>query len=1173
MAIDQVATVEVRVNGEEAKQELKNLEAIASGLKKELADAYNAGDTSKIKQVTSELRKTEAQIKTLKKDTTALTEVMNNLDKATPKELRATLTAINRQLNSGHIKRGSAEWKYYQQQAKLVTAELQKIKIEVQETEGWLTRFNNGLTKWGGLLATGAATITGVSMALNTLRSNRDSKESSQAELKALTGLDDESIQWLTRQAEILSTAMDESGLRIRQSSDEILQAYMLIGSKKPELLKDKEALNAVTIEAMRLAAAAKIDLKDAVTATTVSLNMYGESADKAARYVNVLAAGSKEGAADVSAQAAAIKNAGVAAAGAGVSIEGLQGTIQMLAEKGLEAESAGTALRKFFLVLQTGPDETNPKVVGLQTALENLNKKSLTAAQIQAMFGEEAFSAATILIDNADKVQQYTEAVTDTNIAMEQAAINSDTNEAKMAQYRNRIKEAGIELAERLNPSLSMLTGWTTKIITTLPTLIDWFVKYKGTVIGSAAALAGLIAYKKADVAWSKLQVLWNEKVLVSLGNLFKLIKANPWAFLIVGVAAVVGKLIDLKREQDALTESQKTMARISKESAEKYTEQEARIRMLSSTVNNSNFSYRERLRCLNELKDIVPGYNATLDEEGRLMNSNTDAIKDYLIQLEKQIKMEAAREELAELYKKQRKMTNEQKELEVEVKDAKASVNAANFAASRRSQGLGTSGTRALSSGMDAGVRQATDRLNKANQALSKTKQQLQEINQAIKDVNNEIAQNTIISPNTEDIKTENPTPVVPVNQNDDKKENPLVIAENKRYYDELADLKKSYLASDEMTQQEYTRFMEDLEMRHLENMMAIAGLEPEKRQQLEQKILEMRIKFKEECARLEQEDADKASEEAFTRMEKQYQLEVQEATRKHYDSLSSEEEYYQELEDIQRKYYEDVLNLTQISEKRKSEIQQQIEKQNLSKSEKNYNEHKEKVRSTLQMAQEIGKEFGTTFADLVTDSEATLGDYMKATVNLILETLQKIMIASIAETQIKNITSLGFLGLAKAAGEVALITAAFETAKALIGSFYTGGYTGDGRWDEPRGVVHAGEFVANRYAVSNPEVRPVLDLIDQAQRNNTIGSLKASDISMVSNPVIYREPGQTIIQQDEGLIIMLRHTNDVITKLSKKLDEPILTYTKATGKMGINEAQKLVKKMNNNASRLKI
>lgn len=1103
MAIDQVATVEVRVNGEEAKQELKNLEAIASGLKKELADAYNAGDTSKIKQVTSELRKTEAQIKTLKKDTTALTEVMNNLDKATPKELRATLTAINRQLNSGHIKRGSAEWKYYQQQAKLVTAELQKIKTEVQETEGWLTRFNNGLTKWGGLLATGAATITGMSMALNTLRKNRDSKESSQAELKALTGLDDSSIQWLTEQAERLSTAMDESGLRIRQSSDEILQAYMLIGSKKPELLKDKEALNAVTIEAMRLAAAAKIDLKDAVTATTVSLNMYGESADQAARYVNVLAAGSKEGAADVSAQAAAIKNAGVAAAGAGVSIEGLQGTIQMLAEKGLEAEPAGTALRKFFLVLQTGPDETNPKVVGLQTALENLNKKSLTAAQIQSMFGEEAFSAATILIDNADKVQQYTEAVTDTNIAMEQAAINSDTNEAKMAQYRNRIKEAGIELMERLNPSLSALTGWTTKIIVTLPVLIDWFVKYKGIIITSATAIAAYTVAVNASTIATKAYNTWTKIATATTTGFNTVLKANPFGLVVAGLTAISTALIsyvipNTKKAKDAQKDYNDELEKTSK-------------------ISEAFVGINKRANNLDKLNDR------------QKQNLKADAQAELAIVEDKLTKEEIA---YNEQFEKEKKRIQERKD----INETTRSV---------------------LMKGLDGKFKAQ----RQAIEALTKQRTELQNIIDKIPDIVNP-DDDTDPEPTTDENDGSHTT-----------KENPLVTAENKRYYDELADLKKSYLASDEMTQQEYTRFMEDLEMRHLENMMAIAGLEPEKRQQLEQKILEMRIKFKEECARLEQEDADKASEEAFTRMEKQYQLEVQEATRKHYDSLSSEEEYYQELEDIQRKYYEDVLNSTQISEKRKSEIQQQIEKQNLSKSEKNYNEHKEKVRSTLQMAQEIGKEFGSTFADLVTDSEATLGDYMKATVKLILETLQKIMIASIAETQIKNITSLGFLGLAKAAGEVALITAAFETAKALIGSFYTGGYTGEGRWDEPRGIVHAGEFVANRYAVSNPEVRPVLDLIDQAQRNNTIGSLKASDISMVSNPVIYREPGQTIIQQDEGLIIMLRQTNDVITKLSKKLDEPILTYTKATGKMGINEAQKLVKKMNNNASRLKI
>ena len=1101
MAIDQVATVEVRVNGEEAKQELKNLETIASGLKKELADAYQAGDTSKIKQVTSELRKTEAQIKTLKKDTTALTEVMNNLDKATPKELRATLTAINRQLNSGHIKRGSAEWKYYQQQAKLVTAELQKIKTEVQETEGWLSRFNNGFAKWGGLLATGAATITGVSMALNTLRNNRDSKESSQAELKALTGLDDESIQWLTKQAEQLSTTMDESGLRIRQSSDEILQAYMLIGSKKPELLKDKEALNAVTIEAMRLAAAAKIDLKDAVTATTVSLNMYGESADQAARYVNVLAAGSKEGAADVSAQAASIKNAGVAASGAGVSIEQLQGTIQMLAEKGLEAEPAGTALRKFFLVLQTGPDETNPKVVGLQTALENLNKKSLTAAQIQTMFGEETYSAATILIDNADRVRQYTEAVTDTNIAMEQAAINSDTNEAKMAQYRNSIKEAGIELMERLNPSLSLLTGWTTKIIIALPTLIDWFIKYKSIIITSTAAIAAYTVTVNASTIATKLYETWTKLATVATRGFNTALKANPFGLAVAGLTAIATALMTY-----VIPNTKKA-----KDEQKSYNEELEKMTKISDAFVNIN----KRADNLNKLNDR------------QKQNLKADAKAELAIIEDKLTKEEIA---YSEQFEKEKKRIQERNDINETTR-------------------------KVLMKGLDGKFKAQ----RQAIETLSKQRTELQNIIDKIPDA-------------TDTVEEPDPNPTV-VEEQKTTKENPQVTAENKRYYDELADLKRTYLASDEMTQQEYTRFMEDLEMRHIENMMAIAGLEPEKRQQIEQKILEARIKYKEECNKLDEENANKASEEAFTRLEKQYQLEIESVTQKHYAGLSSEQEYRQQLLDIQNEYYDQVLSSSEISEEKKAEIIDKKQQESLEKSRKNYEENQRKIREQLSFAQNIGQQFGEAFAEMLTDSETSLGDFMKATLEIILDSLQKMMIAYIAETQMKNIATLGFIGLAKAAAEIALITAAFQTAKAVINGFEEGGYTGSGRHDEPKGIVHAGEFVANRYAVQNPAIRPVLDLIDQAQRNNTIGSLTAKDVSAVLSPTNrmttnnYYQTAESSSQ--ESTAVMLQNMK-CMEKLLKRLNEPIFTYTKATGKMGVNEAQQLVEKMKKNVTR---
>lgn len=1100
MAINETATVEVKVNGEEAKQELKSLESIASGLKKELAEAYNAGDKSKIKQVTSELRKTEAQIKTLKKDTTALTEVMNNLDKATPKELRATLTAINKQLNSGYIKRGSAEWKMYQQQAKLVTAELQKIKMETMEATSWLERMNNGITKWGGMIATGAAALTGVSFTINKLRSNRDDKEEAQAELKALTGLDDDSIQWLTRQAEILSTSMEESGLRIRQSSDEILQAYMLIGSKKPELLSNKEALNAVTVEAMRLAAAAKIDLKDAVTATTISLNMYGESADQAAKYVNVLAAGSKEGAADVSAQAATIKNAGVAAASAGVNIEQLQGTIQTLAEKGVEAEVAGTALRKFFLVLQTGPDETNPKVVGLQTALENLNKKGMTAGDIQKMFGEEAYTAASILIQNVDAVDRYTQAVTNTNIAVEQAAINSDTNRAKLEQQKNALKEAGNELIERLNPSLMTLTSLTNKIITALPKVIDWFIEYKDVVISTVAGISAYTVAIKASSIATKLYDTWTKIATVSTTGFNTVLKANPFGLVLAGLTALATYIM-------------------------------TKVVPATDAAAKSQGYYNEELKqtedTLKRFEDINSRYsNINKLNDRQKQNLKNDAKAELEIIEDKITKEEIAYQKQYEAEKKR-------------VMDRK-DIN-------ETTRGV-------LLSAVDNEFKETVERINQ----LKVQKDKLQAMVDEIPDI---VTPDPVV-PGTEGTDTDKPSAVEIATK-----------AETERYYEELSQLKKSYLNSDTMTQKDYQVLSEDLERQHLEKMLEIVGLEPEKRRQIQDKLLEMQIQYKEQCKQLDEQEKEENSELAFTKLEKEAQLKLDAAAQNHYAGLSSEREYHQQLLDIQNEYYNQVLSSTEISEEKKAEIMDRIQRDSLEKSRRNYEENQAKIREQLSFAQGIGQQFGEAFAEMLTDSETSLGDFMKATLGIILDSLQKMMIAYIAETQMKNIATLGFLGLAKAAAEIALITAAFQTAKAVINGFEEGGYTGYGKHDEPKGIVHADEFVANRYAVSNPSVRPVLDLIDRAQKNNTIGSLTAKDVSAVLSGVS-STTNNTYYQQaapvDNGMSAVMLEAIKVMGALNKRLNEPIYTYTKATGKMGINEAQDLVTKMKNNASR---
>lgn len=1180
MAIHEKATVELQVNGEQARKEMQLMEQHALSLKARIVEAQNAGDTKKVKQLQKELKETNTTLRAMRDNARNIDAAMNNIGLATPKELRRLLKDIDAKLNSGHIARGSEEWKKYQAQLKLVNAEIRKVNDEIKETEGWLTRFNNRFAKWGALAASGIAAITGISMTLNKMRKDRDDKEASAANLKALTGLDDVSIQWLARQAEILSTSMHKSGLRVTQSSKEILEAYMLVGSAKPDLLGNKEALNAVTIEAMRLSKAAKMDLKEAVDAVTLSMNQYGASSEKAADYANVMAAGSKYGSAAVQSITAAVTKAGVSASTANVPIEQLVGSIETLAEKGIVNEVAGTGLKMFFLRLQTGADETNPKIVGLQTALKNLQK--LSTEEIVKRFGAETYTVAQTLIDGADKVEYYTKAVTGTNVAMEQAAINSETNEARLAQLKNKIRETGIELMEKLNPSLNMLTGWTTKLLSMAPALIDWLVKYKGALASTCVTLLALIAYKKADVAWAKLQVVWNEKIVASLLSLGKFVKANPYAFLAVGVAALIGRLIDLKREQNRVTESQKLMLRISNDLNDKYGEQESKIRLLTNVIHNQNFSYDERRRCIDELKKIVPGYNGMLNEEGKLMNDNTGAIKDYLVQLEKQIKLEAAREELAGLYQEQRKTEKLKRKQQEEVKRANANFNSAQFMASARTTNLGTQGTRALAKATDASTQQARSQLTIANQELNKTQARLDQLNQAIKDVNAEIAASDIQPDVVKNDDKKNGGGTLTEGERSKAKKDALV-KEEKEYFSELAHLKQLYIDSDLMTQEEYARLVEDLEMQHLNRQLDIAGMEPDEIEKINQKILDAQIKFKERCRQEDDKEYKEAQQRALTAREKRYQLDIEAAARYHYQNLTSEEDYLRLLSDLEYGYYSDMLANYQLTEQQKADFQKQINANRLKEDEREYQKRKEaqdKERALAQkytdMAKGIAEDYGQTLGEMIANGELTMKSFLRETLLMAVDALEKVIEIAAVEITAKNAAAtapLSFIGIAKAAAQIAAIKVAFAAVKGMIGNFYTGGFTGSGEWDRPQGIVHSNEFVANRFAVANPAIRPVLNLIDHAQRTNTVGSLTASDVSAVVAPSAVVPVSEGGTEVDLELYRLVVECTETMKKVKSRLQEPLVAETYVTGKHGINQAQKEYNRLNNNKSRNKL
>lgn len=686
MSINEKATTTVEINGEQARQELDLLKREAVAWRNKMVEASEAGDTKGFKKAESELRKVNAQMRTMQKSAFDINNVLNNLSTSGPKDLQRALKAINAELNSGRVQRGSEEWKKYNVQAKQVSAELRKINAEQRESVGWFSRFNNGLSKWGGTITSIIAGLTGVTLALSKMRSDRNDKEESADNLKALTGLDDESIGWLTKQAEVLSTTMDKSGLRVKQSSRDILEAYMLVGSAKPELLTSKEALNSVTIEAMRLSAAAKMDLKSAVDAVTISMNQYSAGADQASKYTNILAAGSKFGSANVQSQAAAIVKAGVAASGANVSIEQLVGSIEMLGEKGIKDEVAGTGLKTFFLRLQTGVKETNPAIVGFDKTLDNLKKKQMSPAAIKKMFGDEGYSVAKILIDNVQKVKEYTKAVTGTNVAVEQAAINSDNAAAKSAQMKNKLKEVGIELMERLNPSLNVLGTYFTNLIKIIPPLIGFIQKYGVTIVYLSIVLGTYLVVQKLVALWTtnfknatllsiaaqKLKALADKAVTASTllysaatyalkGNtdmakqatvaFFKVLKLNPYAAILTVIVAIVGAFYLLTRRTDAQTKAMQSLEKIRLTSIANTSAEKTQVESLLKISRDEALSKAERLRAISKLNQISPEYLGNLTLETINTEKAKKAVDSYIESIQRKARVQATESRLIEV------------------------------------------------------------------------------------------------------------------------------------------------------------------------------------------------------------------------------------------------------------------------------------------------------------------------------------------------------------------------------------------------------------------------------------------------------------------------------------------------------------------------------------------
>lgn len=273
------------------------------------------------------------------------------------------------------------------------------------------------LAKIGGY----AAAFAGISTSIHAAVTANMEFEKSLSSLRSLTGVSAQELNYF--RAEAVKMAMDST-----QSAVAMVDAYKLIGSQMPELLKNKEALSATARAAVTLAEAAEIDVPTAAKALTGSLNQMGASSARASEYINILAAASQQGSADIPYLNRAIENAGGTASAVGVKFNELVAAIEAIAPRITDASSAGTNLRNIFLTLEASADNNlKPSVVGLSAAIDNLSKKKLNATELTKMFGKESVTAAIALLQEKDAFDQLRVGIEGTNTAYEQAEINTD--------------------------------------------------------------------------------------------------------------------------------------------------------------------------------------------------------------------------------------------------------------------------------------------------------------------------------------------------------------------------------------------------------------------------------------------------------------------------------------------------------------------------------------------------------------------------------------------------------------------------------------------------------------------------------------------------------------------------------------------------------------------------
>ena len=594
----QTFTTKIFLNDDQAKNKIRELEKSISTIRAKAADA---GDWSKFNSLKKELNQSTKELNSMRTTAQSVEHVLNNLGSSSIKEIKRTVSAINKELASGNVARNSQEWKFLTEQLDRAKKELRNVNqanelVNKKDKWQWLENMNKigfAITNFFGL----EQGVSGV--------------------ISKVTSLAQESMD-VAKQAEGIEIAfkrIDKPGLlaNLRKETHDTINDMQLMQQAV------KFANFDLPVEQLgKLLAFAQQQAKDT-----------GESLDY---MVNSLVDGMTRQSPKI------LDNLGLSAqkikektAETGDFVQGVISIIQERMEKtGGYAETAADRTAK-----------ANARMVNAQMELGK--QLSPIRAQMAGIFGKAKLGmieTITWILKNRDTLLSLAKVIGVVAVAIGGARIADKllTAELKINIIWQRVKVA-LDKTE-----ITLTKAKTASLLLLRSALIPFQALYALITNGVKGYVAVMRAAKIANMTnpWTALATVLSV-VGIAIYGIVKAARESAKALEVQSKASILASM----RTRD--------LASVQDEAAKSAVAQKEKVQQLTKIVEDNTKKTKDRMDAAKQLQNIVPGYFATLDTEGAKYRSNTKAITDYIAMLDQVALARAINKKLEENAAKQ--------------------------------------------------------------------------------------------------------------------------------------------------------------------------------------------------------------------------------------------------------------------------------------------------------------------------------------------------------------------------------------------------------------------------------------------------------------------------------------------------------------------------------------